>query len=189
MPGYSRRRILQGIGAGIAAGAAGCAGTTGSGERDGIDSGVPTPDEEGATPPYISLDFVEAERDLEDRVGRLVAVEGWLQYDDNEQWWDDDSERRWLETYDLFGTHPLEADNPERLGSVTVVDDGSMSDLPDSVYIKGEPIHVRVEGRADILFPELGGPGAEYSGRHEEAQQYGEPLIKAHGYEPREDGN
>lgn len=182
-----RRKTLGLIGA---AGIVGLAGCTDSALEDTeeFNSGAPTEDEDGGKPSYIPLDFLEAERDLEDHRGQFVAVEGWLRYRDNEQWWafdpDDDggeTHTRMLETYDLFPDDPGEYDDlDEAMASITVVDDGSLHTLPRSAVLFRESYQARIHGEAAIIHPDLGmgdEDGKQYS------QQHGEAAIKAHGYE------
>lgn len=184
--------MLQGIGTAGVLALAGC--TTGNVEDvEEFDSGAPTEDEDGNMPSYVPLGFVEAERDLEDKRGQFVAVEGWLQYRDNQQWWAFDPEEnggetytRMLETYDLFPDDPSGYDNPdEELSGITVVDDGSLHPLPRDAITHREPYKTRIQGEAALLYPDLGyGDGQD---GNQFNQQHGEAVIKAHGFELLDD--
>lgn len=194
--GVTRRRVLQGVGAVGALALAGCTGDTNIEDTEEFGSGAPTENEDGEKPSYVTMDFLEAERDLEDHRGQFVAVEGWLQYRDNEQWWkfdvnNDDGEEtytRMLETYDLFPEDPSQYDTPtEEMSSVTVVDDGSLhTALPRDAVTHREAYNTAIQGQAAVLYPDLGyGDGSD---GYQFNQQHGEPVIKAHGAELLDDG-
>lgn len=186
----TRRRVLQGIGAAGALALAGCTGDTKKEDTDAFGSGSPATQDDGSKPSYVTMDFLEAERDLEDHRGQYVAVEGWIQYRDNEQWWEFDTEdeggdthTRMLETYDLFPDDPSQYDNADQeLASITVVDDGSLhTALPRDAVTHREPYNVKVQGQAAVLYPDLGYGGNEDG--YQFSQQHGEGVIKAHGAE------